>query len=53
MMTTHRTGTRDEWLAARLELLEDGIVYHTDSTYARGLDGLWGMYQWLECATLR
>jgi predicted dithiol-disulfide oxidoreductase (DUF899 family) len=24
--------------------LEDGIVYHTYSTYARGLDGLWGMY---------
>src|SRR6202049_2333303 len=28
-------------------VLEDGIVYHTYSTYARGLDGLWGMYQWL------
>jgi predicted dithiol-disulfide oxidoreductase (DUF899 family) len=25
---------------------EDGVVYHTYSTYARGLDGLWGMYQW-------
>ena len=24
--------------------LEDGVVYHTYSTYARGLDGLWGMY---------
>src|SRR5262245_27791351 len=23
--------------------LEDGVVYHTYSTYARGLDGLWGM----------
>src|SRR5689334_7594957 len=23
---------------------EDGVVYHTYSTYARGLDGLWGMY---------
>jgi predicted dithiol-disulfide oxidoreductase (DUF899 family) len=22
--------------------LEDGVVYHTYSTYARGLDGLWG-----------
>jgi predicted dithiol-disulfide oxidoreductase (DUF899 family) len=31
-------------------LLEDGIVYHTYSTYARGLDGLWGMYQWLDRA---
>jgi predicted dithiol-disulfide oxidoreductase (DUF899 family) len=29
---------------------EDGIVYHTYSTYARGLDGLWGMYQWLDRA---
>lgn len=28
--------------------LEDGVVYHTYSTYARGLDGLWGMYQWLD-----
>ena len=26
-------------------VLEDGVVYHTYSTYARGLDGLWGMYQ--------
>jgi predicted dithiol-disulfide oxidoreductase (DUF899 family) len=31
-------------------VLEDGIVYHTYSTYARGLDGLWGMYQWLDRA---
>ena len=30
--------------------LEDGIVYHTYSTYARGLDALWGMYQWLDRA---
>ena len=30
--------------------LDDGIVYHTYSTYARGLDGLWGMYQWLDRA---
>ncbi|WP_322073197.1 DUF899 domain-containing protein [Burkholderia cepacia] len=29
---------------------EDGVVYHTYSTYARGLDGLWGMYQWLDRA---
>jgi predicted dithiol-disulfide oxidoreductase (DUF899 family) len=29
---------------------EDGIVYHTYSTYARGLDGIWGMYQWLDRA---
>jgi hypothetical protein len=25
-------------------------VYHTYSAYARGLDGLWGMYQWLDRA---
>jgi len=30
--------------------LEDGVVYHTYSTYARGLDGLWGAYQWLDRA---
>lgn len=30
--------------------LEDGVVYHTYSTYARGVDGLWGMYQWLDRA---
>jgi predicted dithiol-disulfide oxidoreductase (DUF899 family) len=30
--------------------LEDGVVYHTYSAYARGLDGLWGMYQWLDRA---
>ncbi len=30
--------------------LEDGVVYHVYSTYARGLDGLWGMYAWLDRA---
>jgi predicted dithiol-disulfide oxidoreductase (DUF899 family) len=30
--------------------LEDGTVYHTYSAYARGLDGLWGAYQWLDRA---
>jgi predicted dithiol-disulfide oxidoreductase (DUF899 family) len=30
--------------------LEDGVVYHTYSSYARGLDGLWGVYQWLDRA---
>ena len=33
-------------------VLEDDVVYHTYSTYARGLDGLWGMYQWLDRAPL-
>jgi predicted dithiol-disulfide oxidoreductase (DUF899 family) len=30
--------------------LEDGVVYHTYSAYVRGLDSLWGMYQWLDRA---
>jgi predicted dithiol-disulfide oxidoreductase (DUF899 family) len=29
---------------------ENRVVYHTYSTYARGLDVLWGMYQWLDRA---
>jgi predicted dithiol-disulfide oxidoreductase (DUF899 family) len=29
---------------------ENGVVYHTYSTYARGLDAQWGMYQWLDRA---
>jgi predicted dithiol-disulfide oxidoreductase (DUF899 family) len=32
--------------------LKEGIVYHTYSTYARGLDSLWGMYPWLDRAPL-
>jgi predicted dithiol-disulfide oxidoreductase (DUF899 family) len=32
----------------RTFVLEDGVVYHTYSTYARGLDGIWGIYQWLD-----
>ena len=32
--------------------IEDGVVYHTYSAYARGLDSLWGMYQWLDRAPL-
>ncbi|HUK71662.1 MAG TPA: DUF899 family protein [Streptosporangiaceae bacterium] len=125
-MTSHKTGTREEWLAARLELLqaekaltrrtdelarqrqelpwvridkdyrfdtdegqrrsptcsegarsfssttscsrpttppgarpgisafalEDGVAYHTYSAYERGLDAVWGMYQWLDRAPL-
>ncbi|MDR6633218.1 putative dithiol-disulfide oxidoreductase (DUF899 family) [Phyllobacterium sp. 1468] len=31
-------------------VLEDGIVYHTYSAYARGVDGIWAMYQWLDRA---
>jgi predicted dithiol-disulfide oxidoreductase (DUF899 family) len=33
-------------------VLEDGVVYHTYSAYSRGVDGLWGMYQWLDRAPL-
>lgn len=33
-------------------VLEDGVVYHTYSAYSRGLDGLWGMYQWLDRAPM-
>ena len=47
-MTKHLTGTRQEWLAARLELPE--AEKDLTRRYARGLDGLWGMYQWLDRA---
>ena len=30
--------------------LEGGAVYHTYSAYSRGVDALWGMYQWLDRA---
>jgi predicted dithiol-disulfide oxidoreductase (DUF899 family) len=50
-----RVGT--DWVTYRREspgvsafAREDGAVYHTYSAYARGLDGLWGMYQWLDRA---
>jgi predicted dithiol-disulfide oxidoreductase (DUF899 family) len=33
-------------------VLDEGVVYHTYSTYARGLDALWGMWQWLDRAPL-
>src|ERR1700685_2904166 len=32
--------------------LEDGVVFHTYSAYGRGVDGLWGMYAWLDRAPL-
>jgi predicted dithiol-disulfide oxidoreductase (DUF899 family) len=37
---------------ASMFALRDGVVYHTYSTYARGLDALWGMFQWLDRAPL-
>ena len=33
-------------------VLNDGVIYHTYSSYARGVDGLWGAYQWLDRAPL-
>lgn len=33
-------------------VLRDGVVYHTYSAYSRGVDGIWGMYQWLDRAPL-
>ncbi len=56
-MTEMASGAGTSWAAFRREMpgmsafvLEDGVVYHSYSTYARGLDGLWGMYQWLDRA---
>lgn len=47
--TDARTYTRDRpGMSAFVR--QDGVVYHTYSAYARGLDGLWGMYQWLDRA---
>jgi predicted dithiol-disulfide oxidoreductase (DUF899 family) len=31
-------------------ILDDGVVYHTYSAYARGVDAIWGMYPWLDRA---
>jgi predicted dithiol-disulfide oxidoreductase (DUF899 family) len=33
-------------------VVQDGVVYHTYSAYARGLDALWNSYQWLDRAPL-
>lgn len=33
-------------------VLDGSAVYHTYSAYARGLDGLWNAYQWLDRAPL-
>jgi predicted dithiol-disulfide oxidoreductase (DUF899 family) len=56
-MTRIAASTGTTWAQYRREtpgmsafVLEDGVVYHTYSTYARGLDSLWGMYQWLDRA---
>jgi predicted dithiol-disulfide oxidoreductase (DUF899 family) len=31
-------------------LLDDGVIYHTYSTYARGVDPFFGVYHWLDRA---
>jgi predicted dithiol-disulfide oxidoreductase (DUF899 family) len=31
-------------------VLEDGVIYHTYSTYARGVDPFFGIYHWLDRA---
>jgi predicted dithiol-disulfide oxidoreductase (DUF899 family) len=31
-------------------VLDDGAVHHAYSAYSRGVDSLWGMYQWLDRA---
>jgi predicted dithiol-disulfide oxidoreductase (DUF899 family) len=31
-------------------VLDDGVVYHTYSTYARGVEAIWGKYPWLDRA---
>ena len=33
-------------------VLQGGDIFHTYSTYSRGVDGLWGMYQFLDRAPL-
>jgi predicted dithiol-disulfide oxidoreductase (DUF899 family) len=53
----HRSGTTpEEYLLEGPGMsafaLSDGVVYHTYSAYARGLDALWGAYQWLDRAPL-
>lgn len=30
--------------------IKDGAVYHTYSAYSRGVDGIWGVYPWLDRA---
>ena len=45
--TDAATYTRE---APGMSAFEDGVVYHTYSAYARGVDALWCMYQWLDRA---
>ena len=54
-----RPASGTDWATYRAEgpgmsafALDDGVVYHTYSAYERGVDALWGMYQWLDRAPL-
>jgi predicted dithiol-disulfide oxidoreductase (DUF899 family) len=47
-----RAGGAGELPGASMFALRDGVVFHTYSAYARGLDAMWGMYQWLDRAPL-
>jgi len=47
-----RADPRGELPGASMFALRDGVVHHTYSTYARGLDATWGMFQWLDRAPL-
>jgi predicted dithiol-disulfide oxidoreductase (DUF899 family) len=47
--TDWATYTREFWGVSAFAL-EDGDVYHTYSAYSRGVDELWGLYQWLDRA---
>jgi predicted dithiol-disulfide oxidoreductase (DUF899 family) len=46
------TYTRDRPGMSAFVLDKDGTVFHTYSTYSRGVDVLWGAYQWLDRAPL-
>lgn len=43
-----RTTGEDELPGMSAFAMRDGVVYHTYSAYARGLDAMWGMYQWFD-----
>jgi len=47
---THSVPSARERQGVSAFVLEGGVVYHTYSSYARGVDGLWSMYQWLDRA---
>jgi predicted dithiol-disulfide oxidoreductase (DUF899 family) len=47
-----RAGGESELPGASMFALRDGVVHHTYSAYARGLDVTWGMFQWLDRAPL-